>query len=64
MGLVFFSNDLPDEVLRDIMATPIPFSTKFEDKLAWKHLAKGDFDRKSAYLLATDTIGDASFKGQ
>ena len=31
----------PDEVLRDIMATPIPFSTRIEDKLAWKHLARG-----------------------
>ena len=62
--MVFFSNDLPNEVLRDIMATPIPFSARFEDKLAWKHSARGDFDLKSAYLLATNIMGDASFKGQ
>ena len=36
------------------MATPIPFSARVEDSLAWKYLAKGDFDLKSAYLLATD----------
>ena len=54
----------PDEVLRDIMATPIPFSTRIEDRLAWKHLAKGVFDLKSAYLLATDVLGDAPFNGQ
>ena len=52
-----------DEVLRDIMATPIPFSAIFEDRLAWKYSAKGDFDLKSEYLLAMDSIGDAPFKG-
>ena len=59
-----FQMIFPDEVLRDIMATLIPFSTRFEDRLAWKHSAKGDFDLKSAYLLATNTIRDAPFKGQ
>ena len=54
----------PDEVLGDIMATPIPFSVKIEDRLAWKYSAKGDFDLKSAYLLAIDSMGDAPFKGQ
>ena len=54
----------PDEVLRDIMATPIPFSTRIDDRLAWKHSAKGVFYLKSAYLLATDAIGDAPFNGQ
>ena len=54
----------PDKVLRDIMATPITFSTRIEDRLAWKHSVKGVFDLKSAYLLATDVIGDASFNGQ
>ena len=52
-----------DEVLRDIMATSIPFSAIFEDRLAWKYSAKGDFDLKSEYLLAMDSIGDAPFKG-
>ena len=46
------------------MATLIPFSTRFEDRLVWKHSAKGDFDLKSAYLLATNTMRDAPFKGQ
>ena len=50
-----------DEILRDIMATPIPFSSRCEDRMAW---ANGDFDLKSAYLLATDKRGDAPFKGQ
>ena len=59
-----FQMIFPDEVLRDIMATLIPFSTRFEDRLAWKHSAKGDFDLKSAYLHATNTMGDAPFKGQ
>ena len=59
-----FQMIFPDEILRDIMATPIPFSARFEDKLAWKYSANGDFDLKSAYLLATDNRGDASFKGQ
>ena len=58
-----FQMIFPDEILRDIMATPIPFSARFEDKLAWKYLAKGDFDLKSTYLLAMDNRGDASFKG-
>ena len=54
----------PNEVLRDIMATPIPFSTRIDDRLAWKHSVKRVFDLKSAYLLATDAKGDASFNGQ
>ena len=59
-----FQMIFPDEILRDIMVTPIPFSARFEDRLAWKYSANGDFDLKSAYLLATDNRGDASFKGQ
>ena len=59
-----FQMSFPDEVLKDIMATPIPFSARCEDRLAWKHSAKGDFDLRSAYLLAMDTRGDAPFKGQ
>ena len=53
-----------DEVLRDIMATSVPFSTIIDDRLAWKHSAKGVFHLKSAYFLATDAIGDAPFNGQ
>ena len=58
-----FQMIFPDEILRDIMATPIPFSARFEDKLAWKYSAKGDFELKSAYGLATDSLRDAPFNG-
>ena len=54
----------PEEVQRDIQATPVPFSNKFEDRLAWKYSAKGDFDLKNAYLLAMDSTGEAPFKWQ
>lgn len=53
-----------EEIFRDIKATPIPFSIRLEDRLAWKYSAKGDFDLKSAYMLATNSLRDASFKGK
>ena len=51
------------EVIRDIKATPILLIARLDDRLAWKYSAKGDFDLKSAYMLATDSMRDASFKG-
>ena len=50
------------EVFRDIKATPIPFTDNLKDRLAWKYSAKRDFDLKSAYMLATNSMRDAPFK--
>lgn len=53
-----------EEVNRDIKATPIPLAARLEDRLVWKYSSKGDFDLKSAYMLATDSMRDAPFKGK
>ena len=55
--------NISEEVFNDIKAIPIPFSARLEDRLAWKYSAKGDFELKSAYGLATDSLRDASFNG-
>ena len=54
---------LPDEVIRELIATPIPVSARVEDRLVWKYSPKGAFDLKSAYLLATESVQDIPFKG-
>ena len=43
--------ELPKNIQREILATPIPLAARAEDKLAWKLSAKGDFDLKLAYSL-------------
>ena len=53
-----------EEVFNDIKAIPIPLSAKVKDRLAWKYSAKGDFELKSAYGLATDSLSDALFNGK
>ena len=54
--------DLPDEVIRELKATPIPLFARVEDRLVWKCTPKGAFDLKSAYLLATKPLQDIPFK--
>ena len=44
--------ELPSKVKADIQAVPIPLVARCSDKLAWKFSSKGDFDIRSAYLLA------------
>ena len=56
--------DLPEEVKRDIQATPIPFVRRNEDRLAWKHSPRGSFELNSAYLIAIDPLPDPGFQGK
>lgn len=55
--------ELPSEVKDDIQAIPIPSVARCGDKLAWKFSLKGDFDMRSAYLLAINTSDNDSFSG-
>ena len=54
---------LPSKVIADIQAVPIPLVARCSDKLAWKFSSKGDFDMRSAYLLAINSSGTDSFSG-
>ena len=56
--------ELPEEVKREIQATPIPFVRRNEDRLAWKLSPRGSFELKSAYLLAIDPLPDPGFQGK
>lgn len=47
----------------DIQAIPIPRVGRCGDKLAWKFSLEGDFDMRSAYLLAINTSDNDSFSG-
>ena len=42
---------------------PTPLVARNGDKMAWKHLAKGGFDMKSAYLLASNLGNTKLFLG-
>lgn len=55
--------ELPSEVKTDIQAVPIPLVARCSDNLAWKFSSKGDFDMRSAYLLAINFLGNDSFSG-
>ncbi|XP_065639085.1 uncharacterized protein LOC136071559 [Quercus suber] len=55
--------DIPSEIKADIQAVPVPAVARCNDKLAWKFSAKGSFDMKSAYFLATDQKETNSFSG-
>ena len=54
---------LPSEIISELKATPIPLTTRMNDRLAWKYSPRGEFDLKNAYLLTTDSRGDAPFMG-
>ncbi|KAL4599564.1 hypothetical protein ACB092_11G135600 [Castanea dentata] len=54
--------DLPIEIIRELQATPIPITTKIEDRLAWKFSSQGEFDLKSAYLLTLEPTVEVPFK--
>ncbi|KAK4578315.1 hypothetical protein RGQ29_028437 [Quercus rubra] len=56
--------ELPKNIQREILATPIPLAARAEDKLAWKLSAKGDFDLKSAYSLTLSPSSEVPFKGK
>ena len=43
--------ELPSKVKSIIQATPIPVTSKGQDKLAWSSNLKGSFDLKSAYFI-------------
>ncbi|XP_075652482.1 uncharacterized protein LOC142622815 [Castanea sativa] len=53
---------VPPEIKEVIQVVPTPIVVRNGDKMAWKHSAKGGFDMKSAYLLATNpgNIGNSS----
>ncbi|XP_065637983.1 uncharacterized protein LOC112010482 [Quercus suber] len=55
--------EIPPEVKAEIQAVPVPRVSRCSDKLAWKFSSKGDFDMRSAYLLAIDDTGIGSFSG-
>lgn len=55
--------DLPDKVIRELKATPIPLSARLEDRLVWKCSPKGAFDLRSAYILASEPMWVIPFKG-
>ena len=54
---------LPSEIISELKATPIPLTTRMNDRLAWKYSPRGEFDLKSAYLLTTAARGDVPFMG-
>ena len=53
----------PPDIKVEIQAVAMPVTARSCDKLAWKFSAKGSFDMKSAYLLATDQMVAGSFLG-
>ena len=55
--------ELPPEVKADIQAVPIPIVTRCNDKMAWKFSPRGDFDMRSAYSLAINSLSNESFSG-
>ena len=55
--------EFPSKIKADIQAVPLPIVSKSSDKLAWKYSSKGNFDMKSAYLLAKDHMVADSFPG-
>lgn len=55
--------DLPPEIKEVIQAVPTPLVAKNEDRMAWRHSAKGGFDMNSAYLLVTRTENKELFSG-
>ena len=55
--------ELPLEIKASVQAVPIPFFVRSGDKLAWKFSLKGDFDARSAYLLASDYQDTNTFDG-
>ena len=55
--------EFPLEIKANIQAIPLPIVARSSDKLAWKYSAKGNFDMKSAYLLAKDHMAVDSFPG-
>ena len=55
--------ELLSEVKVDIQVIPIPFVARCSDKLAWKFSSKRDFDMRSAYLLAINSLGIDSLSG-
>lgn len=46
--------ELPSEIKTAIQVVPAPIFARNGDKLAWKMSPKGDFNARSAYLLALD----------
>ena len=55
--------ELPEDFISELKATPIPLSSRLEDRLVWKCSPKGAFDLKSAYGLATEPMRVIPFKG-
>ena len=49
-----FPLDFPPEIKEVIQAVPTPLVARNGDRMVWKHSAKGGFDMKSAYLLASN----------
>ena len=55
--------ELPFEIKADVQAVPVPIVARSKDKLAWKYSTKGEFELKSAYLLASNLMEAESFPG-
>ncbi|KAL0006828.1 hypothetical protein SO802_008330 [Lithocarpus litseifolius] len=53
--------EIPPEIKADIQAVTPPVVARSSDKLAWKFSAKGSFDMKCAYLVASDHLETDSF---
>lgn len=58
------SFDLPQDIKKDIQATPYVVAARTEDRVAWAYSHNGDFDLKSAYELVVGLDNLHPFKGQ
>ena len=55
--------ELPENVKAEIQGTPMPIVARGGDKLVWKLSQKGNFEMRSAYLLAIIAMEDPPFIG-
>ena len=55
--------ELPENIKSEIQGTPMPIVIRGGDKLVWKLSQTGNFEMRSAYLLATNSMEDPPFSG-
>ena len=56
--------ELLKEVKKELLATPMSFVRRNDDRLAWKPSPRGSFELKSVYLLAIDPLPNPGFQGR
>ena len=56
--------EIPENIRREVQATPISCVARNKDRIAWKPSPKGSFDLRSAYLLASKPLPDPTFHGK